>query len=336
MSESNIKKKYISLAKAAKIYGCTPEHLNLMSRQGKLKAVKIGRNWFTTSRWLGDYKKFVKRIEPPKIPEARYLVSNIRTIYPSVIRKQIKSFFKKTFIISLTSLVVVLLVSTGFIRAKQDSLSSIVSIFDLSSVPSAVQNYFQDIKYTYSNTLKLAKDPLESLVFNYGNFVDNSLDKVSKKVFKEVDNSAESIVTFTGLINESLKSKSNKKLEKPPFVFNGFDLERFDLEKLKNVPKNNFASIKPVKPIKHEAPIKTKAKKGQSFLGFFFESMFDSFENLGKETTKSMEESLASVFPFVGLFDFSEELGGFSEKINNALAAVGQFHQRIVEAKNKN
>lgn len=40
--------KYISLSEAARIYGCTQKHMNLMARQGKLNAKKIGRNWMTT------------------------------------------------------------------------------------------------------------------------------------------------------------------------------------------------------------------------------------------------------------------------------------------------
>ena len=49
------KERHISLSEAAKIYGCTQKHLNLMSRRGKLKAVKVGRNWMTTLKWLKEY-----------------------------------------------------------------------------------------------------------------------------------------------------------------------------------------------------------------------------------------------------------------------------------------
>lgn len=47
--------KYISLKEASKIAGCTPEHLNLMSRKKKIKAVKLGRNWYTTREWVAKY-----------------------------------------------------------------------------------------------------------------------------------------------------------------------------------------------------------------------------------------------------------------------------------------
>lgn len=44
--------KYIPLSEASKLTGYTPEHLNLLSRKGKLKAEKIGRNWYTKVEWV--------------------------------------------------------------------------------------------------------------------------------------------------------------------------------------------------------------------------------------------------------------------------------------------
>lgn len=45
----------LPLAEAAEISGYTPEYLNLLSRQGKMKAQKIGRNWYTTKDWMLEY-----------------------------------------------------------------------------------------------------------------------------------------------------------------------------------------------------------------------------------------------------------------------------------------
>lgn len=50
------KLKYISLLEAAKyskVY--SQEYLSLRARHGKLKAVKLGRNWVTTKSWVDDY-----------------------------------------------------------------------------------------------------------------------------------------------------------------------------------------------------------------------------------------------------------------------------------------
>ena len=51
---------YISLKEAAKYCAYSPDYLKLRARQGKLKSVKMGRNWFTTREWLETYKNSVK------------------------------------------------------------------------------------------------------------------------------------------------------------------------------------------------------------------------------------------------------------------------------------
>src|SRR3989344_3168780 len=50
-------KKYISLTEATQFCGYSQEYLSLRARQGKLKSVKVGRNWLTTNDWLEDYLK---------------------------------------------------------------------------------------------------------------------------------------------------------------------------------------------------------------------------------------------------------------------------------------
>jgi len=53
--DSDDKNKKISLQEAAGFCNYSQEYLSLRARQGKLKAVKIGRNWATTPKWLKDY-----------------------------------------------------------------------------------------------------------------------------------------------------------------------------------------------------------------------------------------------------------------------------------------
>ncbi|MEA3453261.1 MAG: hypothetical protein U9Q96_02935, partial [Patescibacteria group bacterium] len=49
------KKEYISLAEAAENFPYSQEYLSLRARQGKLKAIKLGRNWATKKEWLEEY-----------------------------------------------------------------------------------------------------------------------------------------------------------------------------------------------------------------------------------------------------------------------------------------
>jgi len=52
--------KYIPLQEATKYCSYSQEYLSLRARQGKLKSIKIGRNWVTTKEWLEEYLWRVK------------------------------------------------------------------------------------------------------------------------------------------------------------------------------------------------------------------------------------------------------------------------------------
>ncbi|MEI7557258.1 hypothetical protein [Candidatus Chlorohelix sp.] len=46
----------ISLAEAAERSGFSIELLRAVAKKGRLKAKKVGRNWFTTMEFVGEYK----------------------------------------------------------------------------------------------------------------------------------------------------------------------------------------------------------------------------------------------------------------------------------------
>ena len=49
------KDELISLAEAARRYGFTHRHLRELAQKGRLKAVKIARNWLTTPANVKEY-----------------------------------------------------------------------------------------------------------------------------------------------------------------------------------------------------------------------------------------------------------------------------------------
>lgn len=53
--------EYISLAQAAKRTPYSQEYLSLLSRKGKLDAIKLGRNWVTTKKAVQEYTKKHKK-----------------------------------------------------------------------------------------------------------------------------------------------------------------------------------------------------------------------------------------------------------------------------------
>ena len=83
MRRINHKVEYISLKEATKYCRYSQDYLKLRARQGKLKAVKIGRNWATTREWIEEYlncnkrtyKKTYRRQPPVSFP--RGIVSGV-------------------------------------------------------------------------------------------------------------------------------------------------------------------------------------------------------------------------------------------------------------------
>ena len=64
--------KYLSLADAARMSPYTQEYLSLRARQGKLQALKLGRNWVTTEDWLNNYLEQVRQSEAELKQVRRY------------------------------------------------------------------------------------------------------------------------------------------------------------------------------------------------------------------------------------------------------------------------
>ncbi|MDZ4295898.1 MAG: hypothetical protein U1A16_00835, partial [Patescibacteria group bacterium] len=58
--------KLISLIEASRRCAFSPEYLNVLVLRGKLKAIKIGRNWFTKDEWLKDYLQAERKVGRPR------------------------------------------------------------------------------------------------------------------------------------------------------------------------------------------------------------------------------------------------------------------------------
>jgi len=59
----SLKVDYLSLQDASELCNYSQEYLSLRARQGKIKAIKIGRNWVTTKKWVEDYIDQVEKIK---------------------------------------------------------------------------------------------------------------------------------------------------------------------------------------------------------------------------------------------------------------------------------
>ena len=68
---------YISLRQATKLCDHSQDYLNLLVRKGRLRAVKIGRNWVTTEEWLQNY---LDRVEKKKLKKTKSSVIRVQII----------------------------------------------------------------------------------------------------------------------------------------------------------------------------------------------------------------------------------------------------------------
>lgn len=65
-------KNMISLNQAAKISGYTQDYLGYLIRRGEIKAVRTGRNWFTTEEQVREYL-FKKKIRSEEFAIKEFL-----------------------------------------------------------------------------------------------------------------------------------------------------------------------------------------------------------------------------------------------------------------------
>ncbi len=56
LNTNNKNLEYIPLSEAGKILNTSRDYMNVLVRRGKLRAVKLGRNWVTTMEWIEQYK----------------------------------------------------------------------------------------------------------------------------------------------------------------------------------------------------------------------------------------------------------------------------------------
>jgi len=133
---------YISLHKATEYCHYSHEYLRLRARTGKLKAIKLGRNWLTKKEWVEEYLTHVS--EYKKSLEQKKAVKEYAV-------EEVKLFSEASFI-ALTSVALILL-TTAFIFGRSflteavntlaHGFSEVGSDYYLASVAKDFREYFQ-------------------------------------------------------------------------------------------------------------------------------------------------------------------------------------------------
>ena len=94
---------YISLKEATKYCNYSQDYLKLRARQGKLKAVKIGRNWVTTREWVEEYQNCGRQA-----PAVQF---SVHPLFSHSNFQFLNIFIK--FVLGLTIILTVILIITG-------------------------------------------------------------------------------------------------------------------------------------------------------------------------------------------------------------------------------
>lgn len=109
---------YISLQEATKYCDYSQEYLSLRARKGKLKTIKIGRNWVTKKEWIQEYLKKAEEYNNLKtkkvVSPPENLPIEVVSARPSLVKPVPQIQF-----IYVVALVFVLLVAGGIFALRQ-------------------------------------------------------------------------------------------------------------------------------------------------------------------------------------------------------------------------
>ncbi|MGB2762385.1 MAG: hypothetical protein WBC21_02485 [Minisyncoccales bacterium] len=236
MSEKN---GYISLMKATRYCDYSQEYLSLRARQGKLKAIKFGRNWVTKKEWLDDYLKHnSKKHEAEKADFKKALNKEINFPKLGIVETMANLFnqpkFRYAMRYAIAGVLVFCLIFTGIVFSKDaiwsvkdgltktsQELSGIVSnkkpslpeLPELSipniSIPEIDLHPVQDFKNTMSFVAGTGSKGL-SIISQKAN---NSLDKLTTIIGSSVINSKAvldtSLANSTTFLNQFLIEINN-------------------------------------------------------------------------------------------------------------------------------
>jgi len=258
MHNNNEDNQYISLKEASKLSDYSRDYLSLRARQGKLKAVKIGRNWVTTKEWFDEYINRVKAYKEKYNKENNHEentdigineINNIST-------ENSNNISNKRPVLSHAIIVVAILVfilfSGGVLGYYSDSIvkplypalnSAIVSmglgmdkvVEDISG-SQAFQYTSKSIKYTFEYVtgyikylprsesgqyvIKNVEDVSEKIIIGM-NIVSNEISKTkfAKYIKKVSEYVGEEAIVFINIISEkTLNNKLFANIEIPDYI----------------------------------------------------------------------------------------------------------------------
>ncbi len=234
-------RKYISLQEATKYCNYSQEYLSLRARQGKLKAIKFGRNWVIKKEWLNEYllgieeyndsfAKEKKTIASPRnLPtEEQFEKDVIRLDVRKILKPKLQVRFGFVVIFTLSLIVTSLIFGQESFKSVYQNVSTFVGSIDkeidevLANMPKEVQEIVRGInnnidrktieiveisKWVLGNISDETANPKSfvSEIKEMYNLADEFLDKkvvdLGRETYDTVSKSAKAVVSF---VNNSL------------------------------------------------------------------------------------------------------------------------------------
>ncbi|MFH1036577.1 MAG: hypothetical protein V1756_00705 [Patescibacteria group bacterium] len=191
---------YISLLEAAKHCNYSQEYLSLRARRGKLKSVKLGRNWVTKKEWLNEYLKvangFGNRRKKGTSHQNFPVVQNLLVVPHDF---SFFSFRKNRFAV-LLSLLVLLFCGTIFIKIPINNISS-----DSQLATIGMQEIFQNTVSVFGEYWQWVTEEVDNRLVNIKNHFLSIINLFNGKESEE--NNEGLVVVPSAEVDEELKEK---------------------------------------------------------------------------------------------------------------------------------
>jgi len=209
---------YISLQEATQHCGYSQEYLSLRARQGKLKAIKFGRNWVTKKEWLEEYLG--------QTEEYKNNLNNKKVVFATVPPPANLPIERPA---PLTRF--------GFIMALAFVLAVTVTFHGRESfypVRDSIVTFATDISTKISNGVQNAFQDATPLVVDFSENFDRGLamtmEEINLQISESVYQMASASQATTGVVQEYFQwlgrqyINANNFVEQKLSIVNGFDL----------------------------------------------------------------------------------------------------------------
>jgi ethanolamine utilization microcompartment shell protein EutS len=164
----NIKEtEYIPLSEAAKYTPYSAEYLSLRARQGKLRAIKVGKIWVTKREWVEEYvRKYQGKEETVKLPTSFFKLPTFKLRFEILFALTLLLFFV-SFALAKDSLKIV----------AKEIVSSLEKIGEDFVIGANLQ--FSKIGKSFKNVFSLAKEGAQVLTENFGGTLSHASQKIN-------------------------------------------------------------------------------------------------------------------------------------------------------------